>query len=178
MKLNSKLKSITYTAIFCCVIIICSQISIPFPIPFTLQVFGFFLSLYVLGAKRGLICVLLYIALGSIGLPIFSSFRGGIGCLFDATGGYLWGFIIAALVYLLLENFAKKEKAYAFCVMLLSLILCHISGGLWYYFIYAHDEAHLFTFTTIFILPYFAIDIIKIVFALIIGNTLKKIIKL
>lgn len=177
MKVNSKLNSLTFTALFCCIIIICSQISIPFPIPFTLQVFGVFLSLYVLGAKRGILCVILYIALGSAGLPVFSSFRGGFACLFDAFGGYLWGFIIAALIYLLLENFAKKEKAYAFCVMLLSLILCHISGGLWYYFCFAKN-AHFFEIIVVFILPYLILDIFKIIFALFLGEKLKKIIKL
>lgn len=177
MKLNSKLKSITYTAIFCCVIIICSQISIPFPIPFTLQVFGVFLSLYVLGAKRGLLCVVLYIVLGCIGLPVFSLFRGGIGCLFDATGGYLWGFIIASLIYLVLETYAKKEKAYTFCVMLCSLCICNVCGALWYYFLFARNE-HFFEILVIFILPYFIIDIIKIIFAILLGDRLKRIIKL
>ena len=72
-----------YIAIFAVLIAICSWISIPMTVPFTLQTFGVFMAVGVLGGKRGSLAVLVYILLGAIGVPVFAGFSGGFGILLN-----------------------------------------------------------------------------------------------
>lgn len=74
--------------VFAVLIAICSWISIPMTVPFTLQTFAVFLAVGVLGGKRGSLAVLIYILLGAVGIPVFAGFSGGIGVLLGNTGGY------------------------------------------------------------------------------------------
>ena len=87
-----------YIGLFAVVIAICSWISIPTVVPFTLQTFAVFLAVAVLGGKRGTLSVIVYVLLGAVGLPVFSGFKGGIGVLLNTTGGYIIGFIFSALL--------------------------------------------------------------------------------
>lgn len=66
------------------------------PVPITFQDFFVALSGLVLGPRRGALAVLLYIAAGSLGLPVFSGGRAGIGHLMGPTGGYFAGFVALA----------------------------------------------------------------------------------
>ena len=59
-----------YIAVFAVLIAICSWISIPTTVPFTLQTFAVFLAVGVLGGKRGSLSVLIYILLGAVGIPV------------------------------------------------------------------------------------------------------------
>jgi biotin transport system substrate-specific component len=91
-------RSIAYTAVFIGLITIGGWISVPFvPSPFTLQTFFVLLAGAVM-KRRAVIPVTLYVLLGSAGLPVFHNGTAGIGVLLGPTGGYLAGFIIAALV--------------------------------------------------------------------------------
>jgi len=87
-----------YIAIFAVLIAICSWISIPMTVPFTLQTFGVFMAVGVLGGKRGSLAVLVYILLGAIGVPVFAGFSGGFGILLNNTGGYIIGFLFSCNV--------------------------------------------------------------------------------
>jgi biotin transport system substrate-specific component len=68
------------------------------PVPVTLQTFAVLLSGAALGANRGAAAMLLYIALGLIGLPVYADGKHGIDIVTGVTGGYLIGFLIAAFV--------------------------------------------------------------------------------
>lgn len=67
-------------------------------VPFSFAVIGVGLAGLVLGPWRGAAAVALYVAAGAAGLPIFSGGKAGLGTLFGPTGGYLFGFILGALV--------------------------------------------------------------------------------
>ena len=95
---QSKTYDMVYIAIFAVLMAICSWISIPMTVPFTLQTFGVFMAVGVLGGKKGTLAVLIYILLGAIGVPVFAGFSGGIGILLNTTGGYIVGFFFSALV--------------------------------------------------------------------------------
>ena len=86
---STKMKTLdmAYIGLFAVVIAICSWISIPTVVPFTLQTFAVFLAVAVLGGKRGTLSVIVYVLLGAVGLPVFSGFKGGIGVLLNTTGG-------------------------------------------------------------------------------------------
>ena len=80
--------------------------------PFTLQMFAIFLAAGVLGAKRGALAVLLYLAVGTAGVPVFSGPTGGPSVWTGASGGYLLAFPIAAvLVGLVASTFARRNPA-------------------------------------------------------------------
>src|SRR6187402_2226451 len=75
----------------------CAQISFPVPgspVPVTGQTFAVLLTGAALGARRGALGQLLYVALG-LALPFYSDGASGPDVLFGATGGYLFGFILA-----------------------------------------------------------------------------------
>ncbi|GAA6527154.1 biotin transporter BioY [Intrasporangium sp. DVR] len=69
-----------------------------FPVPITVQSLGIMLAGAVLGARRGVAAVLLFLFLVALGLPLLSGGRGGLGVFAGPSVGYLIGFPIAALV--------------------------------------------------------------------------------
>ena len=62
------------------------------PVPFTMQTFVLALLPQVLGTRDALFTVVIYLLLGTVGVPVFSGFQGGLGVLMGPTGGYLLGF--------------------------------------------------------------------------------------
>ena len=121
---NKSVQNITQIAMFAAIIAVCSIISIPLPsgIPVTLQTFAIALTGFLLGWKNGTISVAVYLAIGAIGVPVFSGFTGGFARLFGVTGGYLWGFLgMAALCGIA----ANKNKALTIILSILGLAVCH-----------------------------------------------------
>ena len=78
-------KDMAYIALLVVLIAVCSWISIPSVVPFTMQTFGVFCAVGLLGGFRGTVAVLIYILMGLIGLPVFSNFNGGAGYLMGPT---------------------------------------------------------------------------------------------
>ncbi len=75
------------------------RIHLPFtPVPITGQTFAVLLAGVTLGVRAGAASQLLYVAMGAVGLPVFSGGTGGWEVVTGATGGYLAGFIVAAAV--------------------------------------------------------------------------------
>lgn len=108
---NSKLSNLTLIPLFAITIAAGAWITIPAAIPFTMQTFCIFLSLYILGGRNGTRAILLYLLLGAIGLPVFSGFSAGLSVLAGPTGGYLVGFIFIGLSYRIREAFLERSKA-------------------------------------------------------------------
>lgn len=92
---HQKINKLTTCGLFTALICLCSWITLPTAVPVTLQTFGIFLSVGVLGGKNGFVSVVTYIMLGIVGLPVFAGFQGGAGVLLGASGGYTWGFLVA-----------------------------------------------------------------------------------
>ena len=84
-----KTKDMAYIALMAVLISVCSWLSVPAAIPFTMQTFAVFTALLLLGGRRGSIAVAVYIALGAVGLPVFSGFAGGVGKLIGSISGAL-----------------------------------------------------------------------------------------
>ena len=97
---RSRLHRDLAAAVFAALLAVLSQIAIPMPwgIPFTLQTFAVALCGYVLGPAWAPVAVGVYLALGAVGLPVFSGFAGGAASLLNVTGGFLWGFLPMALL--------------------------------------------------------------------------------
>ena len=125
---KTKTLDMVYIGLMACLMTICSWISIPTVVPFTLQTMGVFLAVGLLGGKRGSLAVLVYILLGAVGLPVFSGFKGGIGALLGTTGGYIVGFLASALVMWAMEKAFGKAKWVLPVSMVLGLIACYAIG--------------------------------------------------
>lgn len=93
-------------ALFAALIAVLSMpIAVPVgPVPVTLQTLGIMLAPSILGAKRGTLAVLVFLALALAGLPLLAGGRGGLAPFLGPTGGYLIGFIFGALVLGLLVD--------------------------------------------------------------------------
>lgn len=75
------------------------RIPLPFtPVPITGQTLGVFLVGATLGSHRAALSLGLYLLEGSMGLPVFAGGAAGSVHLFGPTGGYLFGFVVAAYV--------------------------------------------------------------------------------
>jgi biotin transport system substrate-specific component len=98
---QSDIRKMALSSLFAALISVGAFIRIPVPIspvPVTLQVLFIFLAGAMLGARWGLMSVMLYLLLGIVGLPVFSGGSSGIGVLLGPTGGYLIGFAAAAFI--------------------------------------------------------------------------------
>ena len=169
-------KDITYISLFSVIIAICSWISIPTLVPFTLQTFAVFTALALLGGKRGTICIAIYILLGSVGLPVFANFKGGLGALLGPTGGYIIGFLALGLVYWLMTELISDRLPVKIVAMVLGNILCYALGTLWFVPVYSKmvEPIGIISALLMCVTPYIIVDLIKLALALIISNKLKK----
>lgn len=101
---RARTRAIAYVALTIAIMAVSAWITVPLgPIPFTLQMFAFTFAIVVLRPSEAMAATVGYLALGAIGVPVFSGMRGGIGVLMGPTGGFLWGYIfgVAAAVGLL-----------------------------------------------------------------------------
>lgn len=109
-------KQMVLIALMTAVTCVLGPLSIPLPfspVPISLTNFAIFLAIFVLGMKSGTISFIIYLLLGAVGVPVFSSFRGGFQVLAGPTGGYLIGFIFLALIMgFALDHFDRKLGSY------------------------------------------------------------------
>lgn len=173
---KGKTYDMAYIGIFTVLITICSWISIPTAIPFTLQTFAVFLAVAVLGGKRGTLAVVVYVLLGAVGVPVFAEFTGGIGIILRSTGGYIIGFIFSALVMWLMESLLGKKFWVQAISMVLGLLACYAVGTVWFMCVYMRDTGAVGMSTVLAwcVVPFIIPDAVKIVLALTLSNTLRK----
>lgn len=167
-----KLKSITYISITSVIIAICAWLTVPSAVPFTMQTFGVFFALLFLGGKRGTISVALYLLLGALGLPVFSGFSGGLGQLLGPTGGYLLGFLLTGIVYMIFERFLGKSLKVSVFSLILGLFICYLFGTIWF-FIYKENMSFL-SAVLICVVPFIIPDLLKLALAVFVTSRLKK----
>jgi biotin transport system substrate-specific component len=90
-------RRVTTTALFAALLAASAAIAIPFgSVPVTMQVMVVVLIALVLSRRWAVFAVTVYLLAGALGLPVFSGMRGGLGVLLGPTGGYLFGFLLAA----------------------------------------------------------------------------------
>lgn len=112
-----------------------AQIQIPLgftPVPISGQTFGVALVGAGLGARRGALSLLLYLAAGVVGMPFFSGGAAGASHLMAPTAGYLVGFIpAAALIGALCERRADRSPWRAFLAMQAGSLVVFTCGVAW-----------------------------------------------
>lgn len=173
-------QDITYIGLFTVLIAICSWISIPTTVPFTLQTLGVFLTIGLLGGKRGTISIIIYIVLGAVGLPLFAGFSGGVGIIMGNTGGYILGFLFTGLIMWAIEKLFGNSYLTLAVSMIIGLIVCYAVGTLWFITVYTQNTGSIGVISVLglCVFPFIIPDLIKIIVALYLTKRLKKVIKL
>ena len=168
-------KRMTRIALCAALLAPCAWLSVPTQPPFTMQTFGVFLTLLLLGAKDGTIAIGLYILLGALGVPVFSGFNGGMGALMGPTGGYIVGFLLMCLIFGLLcgKGAGLWLKA---LVLLLGLAVCYAFGTLWFVKVYGDMKGPISTLSALSmcVFPFIVPDLAKLALALWAGKRLEK----
>lgn len=161
--MKTKTKIITYIAIFSALICVLSVVAFPTPwgVPFTLQTFIISLAGFTLGKKYGTLCVLIYLLIGAIGLPVFAGFTGGVGKFVSVTGGFLYGFIFLCFFC------GYNKLIFAF----LGLFICHLLGVLQFSFL---TKNTILNSVLVVSLPYVIKDLLSLVLAYFVGKKIKK----
>lgn len=184
---------LAYMALGAVLIALCSWISIPAVVPFTMQTFAIFLVLLVLGGRRGTMTIVVYVLLGAVGLPVFSQFGAGIGVLLGSTGGYILGFIFMGLTYRLVTGAAGRSSTSKVswtgttgmgrsgkarwteaAALVLGLLVLYAFGTAWYMFMYARTQggAGLMSVLLLCVIPFVIPDLIKLALALALARRL------
>ena len=164
-------------AIGAALITVCSWITVPFIVPFTLQTFAVFTVVSLLGGRKGCLSILVYILLGAVGLPVFSGFKGGVGVLVGTTGGYIIGFIFIALIYRFFEKIKGEglpSLPFRIMSMVLGLIVCYAFGTAWFMVVYTHNTGAVDITTALgwCVIPFIIPDLLKLALAMLISSRL------
>ena len=172
---RGKTYDMVYIGVFTVLIAVCSWISIPAAGPFTLQTFGVFMAVEVLGGKRGTMAVLVYILMGAVGIPVFAGFQGGIGVIFNTTGGYIVGFLCSALIMWAAESLFGKKPLVRLLSMAAGLIACYVLGTIWFMVVYGRTTGAVGLMTVLgwCVIPFIIPDLVKIGLAYFISRKIR-----
>ena len=160
-------RDIAIIAMGVALIAVCSWISIPMTIPFTMQTFAICLVTALFGLKRGMWTVLCYILLGAVGAPVFSGFSGGIAVLLGTTGGYIAGFLFTALIVGLAVEKLGRGLPVLVASMAVGILVCYAFGTAWFMVVYARKTGPIGLGTALgwCVFPYLLPDAVKIALA-------------
>ena len=167
------IREITLTALMTAVICVLGPVSFPIPfssVPISLGTLAIYLTVYILGLKRGFISCAAYLLLGAAGLPVFTGFSGGLAKMAGPTGGYMIGYLfLAAAEGWFVDHFHGK-KLYAVAGMVSGTAFCYLFGSLWLAY-----QMHLTFFGALAMgaIPYLPGDAAKIAIALSLGSAVR-----
>jgi biotin transport system substrate-specific component len=174
--MRGTVRDMTLIALFAALMAVSAWITVPGPVPFTLQTMGVFVSVGLLGGRRGTLAVALYLLLGAVGAPVFSGFRGGVGALLGTTGGYLTGFLLSALVMWGMTKLFGSGTAALAAAMAAGLLVCYVFGTAWFVTVYARTAGPVSAGTALgwCVLPFLPFDCGKLVLALLLTRRLRR----
>ena len=131
-------------------ITVCSWISVPLTVPFTLQTFAVCLIAALFGPRRGLGAVGCYILLGAV-----------------VTGGYIVGFLFTALVVGLAAERRGRKLKVLIPAMIVGILLCYAFGTAWFVLVYTKNSGAIGVGTALAwcVLPYIPADAAKLLLA-------------
>ena len=181
----SRTRSIAFVALTIALMAVGAWVTVPLgPVPFTLQIFVFTFALVMLEPKLAFASVVGYIALGAIGVPVFSGMRGGIGVLAGPTGGFLWGYIVGFALAIAVgslfkvdsaertgKRFQTAEVVRAFVMAFVYLACAYVCGWFQLMIVMALSPEAAFASA---VAPFIVVDIVKIVVAVFVALAVKR----
>ena len=163
-----KTRDMALCALFAALLAVCAWLVIPAgDVPFTLQTFGVFAALGLLGGKRGTIAIAVYLLLGAVGAPVFAGFKGGVGALLGVTGGYLVSYLFMGLVVILAETWFGRSDLVFLISGVIALVVCYAFGTAWFVVAYARTAGPISWAAALgkCVLPFVLPDLIKLALA-------------
>ncbi len=175
---SGRIRSITLMVVGAALLTLSAKVQIPFyPVPMTMQTFVVLVLGLTYGFKLGGMTVLLYLVLGSTGLPVFAGTpEKGIGLLYmvGPTGGYLLGFVLAAMTTgYLAERGWDREMMSTFLALLIGNVLIYVPGLIWLGNVVGWDKPVLAWGLTPFVFG----DMAKIVLAMLVVPAAWKVVR-
>jgi len=169
-------KDLTYIALMVGLMSVCSWISVPTAVPFTLQTFAVFASVLLLGGKRGTVAIVCYILLGLVGAPVFSNMQGGVQVLAGLTGGYIIGFVFIGLVYWLFETIFGKKLWAQIAALVIGLAVCYTFGTAWFILVYGQRFGSISVLSALStcVFPFIPVDAVKLAAAILLATAIGK----
>lgn len=176
MQQTASTKSLVTSGLLIALLIVSCFFTIPLgPVPFTLQTAVVILIALLLTPRQAAKTCGVYLLMGAIGLPVFSSMTGGLGKLLGPTGGfllsYLIGTVIASSVRIALEKRGVHQilcdTACAACIIVCSDIL----GWLWFMLVTQSDPLSAFLVADA---PFIVIDCCKAIVSIIVAQAVRK----
>lgn len=169
---NNKIYSMALIALFAALTAVFSQIMIPIgPIPINLALLAVFACGGTLGWKKGTVSIAVYIALGLVGVPVFSGFQGGPARLAGPTGGYIIGYLFAVWIVGFFCNKIGRKTWILALSMVFGLAVCYTFGTIWFTI---SSGTGIIEALGMCVLPYLPGDAGKIIVACAIVKTLEK----
>lgn len=170
MKRRNLIITLTLSALFCTLICIGAFIRIPIPnlMPVTLQTFFVLITAFLLPFKASILAISTYIALGLVGLPVFSG-GGGLGYALMPNFGFIIGFFISTVIINTFVIKLKNRKLWQFIALsILGIIIIYIIGIFYFSFItnvYNNNDYSFIWFIQTAFLPFIPKEIFCIVAA-------------
>lgn len=190
---NNKIQNLTLTALMAAILCIAGPIVIPIGmVPMSFANMAIYLTIILLDKKRATISVAIYLLIGFVGLPVFAGFTGGAGKLLGPTGGYLIGYLalslIAGTIIEMMYKTKDEDKTFVGSSdkvksmekninfkQILALVIGTLGlygvGTIW---LMIQSKLDFISALSVGVLPFIIFDIIKIVVAVILGNSIKK----
>lgn len=168
---KSNTKEMALIGVMTAIICIMGPLSLPIgPVPLSMGTLAIYFAVYVLGMKKGVISCLIYLLIGLVGIPVFSSFSCGPAKLLGPTGGYLIGYIFLALICGFVID--KTDNMFiCFLGMLLGTSVLYAFGTAWL----AYSAKMTFPQALAAgVLPFIAGDAAKMAIAVITGQQVKR----
>ena len=167
--MKNKVQNLTLTALMAAVLCIIGPFVIPIGmVPMSLTNMVIYLTVLLLDKKRATISVAIYLMIGFIGLPVFAGFIGGAGKLLGPTGGYLIGYLVLSWIAGTILEKLEKTKILALSIGTVGLYLV---GTIWLMF---QSKLNLMAALSVGVFPFVVFDVLKIVIAVILDNSIKK----
>lgn len=128
-KNRDRLRFLGISAIMAAILCVLSPITIPMgAVPITLSVFALFLVASLSPEKVALTATAVYLAVGAVGLPVFSSFTGGAFAFVSPSGGFLWGYLPAVLAVSFFCRKGRGKTPLVLLGMLIGLLILYAFG--------------------------------------------------
>lgn len=166
--MKNKIQNLTHTALMAAFLCIAGPVVIPIGmVPMSFANMAIYLIIILLDKKRATISVAIYLLIGLVGLPVFAGFTGGMGKLLGPTGGYLIGYLVLSLI----AGTVMEKCKFSFIALVIGTISLYLIGTLWLMF---QSKLDFITALSVGVLPFVIFDVIKMVLAVILGNSIKK----
>ncbi len=130
--MNSSIRKLIFTAVFAALISVGSYIGISIgPVNIVLANFFVFLAAFILGFPWAAASVAVFLLIGIIGIPVFQNGGSGIAHFVGPTGGFLIGYLLAAVIIPIIADTGKKSLIKNIIAVIAGILIIYLPGIPW-----------------------------------------------